>query len=530
MSSDNPDRGFVVVTGTSTGIGAATALRLARKGFHVFAGVRRTEDGEALLAQAPEGLTPVILDVTDESAIARAAATVADAVGDRGLAGLVNNAGIAKPAPIEFQPMADFRTQLEVNLFGPVAMVQAFLPLIRRGGGRIVNVGSIGGLLVLPLNGAYSASKFGIRAVTDALRLELRQWNIHVSLIEVAPVETAIFGKTYAELDGLEQRLGESGYGLYKDQIAAVRKATEKAAADAGSTHRDREGRTRRAHVGQAEDQVPRRPRRGGGRDRGGAPRPGERQGARPRAQASQAGVARGRLDSRGETVSDETKPSVLIVYFTLTKQVGRVADALAQAFEARGCDVARASLEFTDERWVHHLKEFPMKHPIRQLVTILPAQARHETGEIQVPPEAQSGDYDLVVLASPTWWFQTSMPMRSYLESPGAKAVMSGKPFACASVSRRYFRFNLGQQRTLGEKNGGRWIDQTHFVSAGGQVKSMLAWLGYMKHGEPQARVFGLTMYPPNLKSDFEEQANAFADGLADGVLRRPVAAGAGE
>ena len=225
--------GFVVVTGTSTGIGAATALHLARDGFHVFAGVRREEDGEALLAQVPEKLTPVIIDVTDESTIAAAATLVADAVGVRGLAGLVNNAGIAKPAPIEFQPMADFRTQLEVNLFGPVAMIQAFLPLIRRGSGRIVNVGSIGGLLVLPLNGAYSASKFGMRAITDALRLELRQWNIHVSLIEVAPVKTAIFGKTYAELDGLEKRLGETGYRLYEEQVAAVRGATEKAAADA---------------------------------------------------------------------------------------------------------------------------------------------------------------------------------------------------------------------------------------------------------------------------------------------------------
>ncbi len=233
MSNDNLNRGFVVATGTSTGIGAATALHLARNGFHVFAGVRRAEDGEALRAQAPEQLTPVIIDVTDESTISAVASTVADAVGDRGLAGLINNAGIAKPAPIEFQPITDFRTQLEVNLFGPVAMIQAFLPLIRRGGGRIVNVGSIGGLLVLPLNGAYSASKFGMRAITDALRLELRQWNIRVSLIEVAPVKTAIFGKTYAELDGLENRLGETGYRLYEEQIAAVRKATQKAEADA---------------------------------------------------------------------------------------------------------------------------------------------------------------------------------------------------------------------------------------------------------------------------------------------------------
>ena len=227
------DRGFVVVTGTSTGIGEATALHLAEAGFEVFAGVRKKEDGERLQTQAPERLTPLILDVTDASAIAAAVETVGAAVGDAGLAGLVNNAGIAKPAPIEFQPIADFREQLEVNLFGPVAMTQAFLPLIRRGGGRIVNVGSVGGMLVLPLNGAYSASKFGIRAVTDALRLELREWRIHVSLIEVAPVTTAIFGKTYAELDGLEARLGKTGYGLYEKQIAAIRESTEKAAASA---------------------------------------------------------------------------------------------------------------------------------------------------------------------------------------------------------------------------------------------------------------------------------------------------------
>jgi NAD(P)-dependent dehydrogenase (short-subunit alcohol dehydrogenase family) len=234
-SSDKPDRGFVLVTGTSTGIGGATAFHLAEQGFHVFAGVRRMKDGDALQAQAPDALTPLIIDVTKKATISAAREAVEGAVGDRGLAGLVNNAGIAKPAPIELQPLADFRTQLEVNLFGPVAMIQTFLPQIRRGGGRIVNVGSIGGLLVLPLNGAYSASKFGMRAITDALRLELRQWNIHVSLIEVAPVKTAIFEKTYVALDGLEQKLGPEGYRLYERQIAAIRTATEKAAADADS-------------------------------------------------------------------------------------------------------------------------------------------------------------------------------------------------------------------------------------------------------------------------------------------------------
>jgi NAD(P)-dependent dehydrogenase (short-subunit alcohol dehydrogenase family) len=225
--------GHVVVTGTSTGIGRATVLHLAGQGFHVFAGVRRQKDGDSLVAEISGNVTPLIIDVTKERTIAAAAEQVAQAVGSKGLAGLVNNAGIGVPAPIEFQPMADFRRQLEVNLFGPVAMVQAFLPLIRRSRGRIVNVGSIGGMLVLPLNGAYSASKFGIRAISDALRLELRQWDIHVSLIEVAPVKTAIFGKTFAELDGLEQTLGEAGYRLYQPQIAAIRKAVEKAEADA---------------------------------------------------------------------------------------------------------------------------------------------------------------------------------------------------------------------------------------------------------------------------------------------------------
>ena len=156
-------------------------------------------------------------------------------------------------------------------------------------------------------------------------------------------------------------------------------------------------------------------------------------------------------------------------------------------------------------------------------------AQLRHKTGEIVIPPEAQAGDYDLVVLVSPTWWFQTSMPIRSYLESPDAKTVLNGKPFACVSVSRRYYSINLGQQKKLGEQNGGRWVDKTHFVVAGGQVKSMLSWLGYMKHGEPQAHVMGLTMPPPNLQPSFEEQSKAFVDGLVDSVTRQLVSVGAG-
>ena len=121
--------------------------------------------------------------------------------------------------------------------------------------------------------------------------------------------------------------------------------------------------------------------------------------------------------------------PKTLIIYFTLTRQVGRVADTMARALEARGCMVTKALIEFTDERWVPKLSEFPMKRPLPQLVSILPAQLRHKTGEIRIPPAASAGDYDLVILASPTWWFQTSMPMRSYLESPEARTVLRGTP-----------------------------------------------------------------------------------------------------
>ncbi len=230
---DSQRRGAVFITGTSTGIGAATAIRLADLGFQVLAGVRHMADGEALQRRTSGPLDPVLIDITDNDSIAAAAKTVAGAVGDNGLAGLVNNAGIVKPSPLELQPLADFRMQLEVNLVGQVAVTQAFLPLIRRGHGRIVNVGSIGGRMVLPLHGAYSASKFGMEAISDALRIELRQWSIPVSLVDPGASATAIFGKTLAAIDELRLTLDSRGERTYDEQIAAVRLLVEKTAASA---------------------------------------------------------------------------------------------------------------------------------------------------------------------------------------------------------------------------------------------------------------------------------------------------------
>jgi NAD(P)-dependent dehydrogenase (short-subunit alcohol dehydrogenase family) len=223
----------VVITGASTGIGEACALHLDELGFRVFAGVRKRADGEALKGRASERLAPVPLDVTDERTIAAAVETVADAAGDMGLVGLVNNAGIAVAGMLEFLPLAMLRNQLEVNVLGPIAVTQAFLPLLRKAPGRVVNIGSNSGLLSTPFLGAYCASKFALEALTDALRLELRPWGIKVSIIEPGNIQTPIWEKSSAAAKQLLEGLPRQAHELYGTAIAAVRKAAEKSAASA---------------------------------------------------------------------------------------------------------------------------------------------------------------------------------------------------------------------------------------------------------------------------------------------------------
>ena len=185
----------VVVTGASTGIGKATALHLDSLGLRVFAGVRRDEDGGKLRRDSSDRLTPVLLDVTNPEQVAAAARQVGDAVQDSRLAGIVNNAGIAVAGPIEFVPLDQWRTQLEINVLGVVSMVQAFAPLLRESRGRIVTVGSLGGRLAQPMAAPYCASKHALEAISDALRLELRPWGISVSLIQPGAVKTPIWDK-----------------------------------------------------------------------------------------------------------------------------------------------------------------------------------------------------------------------------------------------------------------------------------------------------------------------------------------------
>ena len=166
-----------LITGASTGIGRATALRLDAAGWQVFAGVRREADAEDLRRAASERLVPLMLDVTDAGQIAAAAARI-EAEAEGGLDGLVNNAGVAIPGPLETLPIEDFRRQIEVNLTAHVAVTQAMLGSIRRARGRIVFISSIGGRIAFPMTGAYHAAKFGIEAVGDVFRQELRSWGI----------------------------------------------------------------------------------------------------------------------------------------------------------------------------------------------------------------------------------------------------------------------------------------------------------------------------------------------------------------
>jgi len=215
----------VLVTGSSTGIGRATALRLDAAGWRVFAGVRKQEDADALRAAGSERLTPVMLDVTDADAISAAAALLGDELGGAGLDGLVNNAGVAIPSPLETMPIDAFRRQIEVNLTGQVAVTQAMLPLIRSARGRIVFVSSIGGRIAFPLTGAYHAAKFGVEAVGDVFRQELRRWRISVSVVEPGSIDTPIWDSGERAADEIGGDL-EAREELYGKAIASYRKVT----------------------------------------------------------------------------------------------------------------------------------------------------------------------------------------------------------------------------------------------------------------------------------------------------------------
>ena len=223
----------VVVTGASTGIGAACARYLDDHHFRVFATVRTQPDADKIAALGRPRLTPVFLDVTDAGSIAGAAQVVAAALGGAGLDGLVNNAGVSVDVPLECVDIGTLRRQLEVNAIAPVAVTQAFLPLLRRAHGRVVNVSSVNGRVATPYSGPYCMSKFALEAFTDCLRQELADWGMHVVAVEPGAIDTAMWDK--GRQDDWTTAASPRDLDLYGRGYQAFRRFSEKTAAGAVS-------------------------------------------------------------------------------------------------------------------------------------------------------------------------------------------------------------------------------------------------------------------------------------------------------
>jgi NAD(P)-dependent dehydrogenase (short-subunit alcohol dehydrogenase family) len=211
MPASNPSdrRELIVVTGASTGMGAATARELTRRGFHVLAGVRREIDADALRG---EGIEPHILDITVESDVAAIADRVAADPLGRPLRALINNAGIAVNAPVEALPIAEWRRQFEVNLFGHVAMIQALMPSLLRSSGTVVNISSVGGKVALPTYPAYAGTKFALEALSDSMRREVNDLGVKVVVVEPGAVKTEMAQRGVATADRLKA-------GMTADQL-----------------------------------------------------------------------------------------------------------------------------------------------------------------------------------------------------------------------------------------------------------------------------------------------------------------------
>jgi NAD(P)-dependent dehydrogenase (short-subunit alcohol dehydrogenase family) len=205
------------VTGASTGIGAASARELARRGFHVLAGVRRARDADAL--RAP-GVEPVILDITQPDHIAELAVRLGSQAG--ALRALVNNAGISVNAPVEALPLDEWRRLFEVNLFGHVAVTQALLPALLRHSGRVVNISSVGGKIAMATYGPYAGTKFALEAVSDALRRELTPLGVRVVVVEPGGIRTAMADRGIATTSRLAEAMSPEQRDRYGRLVQAV--------------------------------------------------------------------------------------------------------------------------------------------------------------------------------------------------------------------------------------------------------------------------------------------------------------------
>ena len=216
-----------LVTGASSGIGRECVLHLAAKGFRVFAGVRKQEDADALARAGLPAIVPIMLEVTDESSIRAATAAVSPLLHADESFALVNNAGITVAGPLELLDVAAIRQQFDVNVFAPIAVTQAFLPLLRSHRGRIVLMGSLFGRIALPFVAPYAGAKFALEAFADSLSLELREWGIRVILMEPGNVATPIWRRTKERTAASVGALPEERLSLYRTALGSFERLTD---------------------------------------------------------------------------------------------------------------------------------------------------------------------------------------------------------------------------------------------------------------------------------------------------------------
>ena len=209
----------ILITGASSGIGWATSMELAEKGWRVFAAVRKEADAKKLRDASSGKITPVIMDIVDYESVKRGAQEIEKALGSAGLDALFNNAGISVQGPLEIIPIELFEQQIRVNVFGHVFVTQTFLPLLRKAQGRIVFTSSESGRMTLPMMAPYSASKFALEAVASALRIELRPWKIRVSSVELQTIKTPMWEKIDTSTEKLIASLPQKARDLYQKEL-----------------------------------------------------------------------------------------------------------------------------------------------------------------------------------------------------------------------------------------------------------------------------------------------------------------------
>jgi menaquinone-dependent protoporphyrinogen IX oxidase len=225
--------------------------------------------------------------------------------------------------------------------------------------------------------------------------------------------------------------------------------------------------------------------------------------------------VAAARAEEREMAITK--KPSILFVYYTYSQQTLRVVESMAGVLRERGCDVQLARIEFTDPRYAERFARFPLRHAYLDIFGMILPQLRGVTGQIRIPDEVRTGNYDLVCIASPTWWLHPCMPIRSFIESDVAGTLLAGKRCAAVAVAHRYWRDDLRILKQHMVKRGGEYVDGSHFTAGGGPVNSMLALFSYLSTGVTKESYLGIKIPPATLQPSYVAQSQAFANRLAD-------------